>query len=249
MEFSLIPTGLSEFSFYALIVLSCFTSMLTVAVGMGGGTVLLAVMAQLLPVKAIIPVHGVVQLGSNLGRALLLMPHIQRDLLAWFLLGSVLGALLGGQVVVSLPVALLQGVLGIFILFTVWGPAVRSLGSNSRALAVGGFLSTLLTMFVGATGPFVVALLRAFSLKPQTLVATTAVCLVIQHLLKVVVFGVLGFAYSPYLPLIILMLISGFAGTLIGRRILIKVDEVKFQRGLNIILSLLALRLIIVALI
>jgi hypothetical protein len=41
-----------------------------VAFGIGGGAALLAVMASLVPPAALIPVHGVVQVGSNLGRAL-----------------------------------------------------------------------------------------------------------------------------------------------------------------------------------
>lgn len=244
MELALIPETLGTFSFYSLVLLSCFTSMLTAALGIGGGTVLLAVMAQVVPVKAIIPVHGVVQLGSNFGRAAVMLPQLNFALAGWFTLGSVVGALLGGQIVVSLPIAILQAILGGFILFTVWGPAIPGLAANSTSLVAGGALSTLLTMFVGATGPFVLAFLKVFKLPAQALVATSAACLVVQHLLKVLVFGVLGFAFSAYLGLIVLMVASGFIGTLMGRKILVKIDEDKFRRGLNIILSILALRLI-----
>lgn len=244
MELIFIPETLSTASFIGLIAISCFTSMLTAAIGIGGGTVLLAIMAQVLPVKAIVPIHGVVQLGSNLGRAAIMLPQLNISITLWFLLGSVVGAIAGGQLVVSLPVAILQGLLGGFILYSVWGPKIPGLGDDYKSLIAGGFLSTLLTMFIGATGPFVLAVLRTFNFHPQMLVATSAACLVIQHLLKVVVFGFLGFAFAPYLPLVVLMIASGFIGTVIGRRILIKVDPEKFKRGLNIVLTLLALRLL-----
>lgn len=247
MEITLVPDALSLNSFTLLIVLSCFTSMLTAALGIGGGTVLLAVMAQIIPVKAIVPVHGVVQLGSNFGRAAIMSTNLHLPITGWFLLGSIIGALVGGQVVVNLPVAILQGVLGAFILYSVWGPKIGGLGGNAKGLVTGGFLTTLLTMFIGATGPFVIAVLRTFNLSPQVLVATSAACLVIQHLLKVVVFGLLGFVFTAYVPLIVLMVLSGFIGTVLGKRVLIKADPEKFQRGLNIILSLLALRLLLVA--
>lgn len=245
MEFNWIPESLSTFSFAGLIMLSCFTSMLTASVGIGGGTVMLAVMAQIIPIKAIIPIHGVVQLGSNFGRALVMLPQLDKALLGWFLLGSMLGALLGGQVVISLPVTVLKITLGAFILYSVWGPPVPGMNASTPSLAAGGFVSTLLTMFVGATGPFVLAMLRVFPLPPPTLVSTTAACMVIQHLLKVMVFGLLGFAFGPWLPLVILMVVSGFIGTLIGQRILLGLDPEKFRHGLNIVLTLLALRLIL----
>ncbi|MFT5573403.1 MAG: putative membrane protein YfcA [Cryomorphaceae bacterium] len=244
MDISLIPESVGLCSFALLIGLSCLTSMLTASIGIGGGTVLLAVMAQLVPVKAIIPVHGVVQLGSNFGRAAIMAPQLNKPLVLWFALGSIIGAAVGGQIVVSLPIVTLQAMLGAFILFSVWGPKLNSSGGNSASLLGGGFLSTLLTMFVGATGPFVLAILRAFSLPPQTLVATSAACLVIQHMLKVLVFGLLGFAYAPYIWMIGLMVASGFIGTVLGRKVLIKTDPAKFQRALNWVLTLLALRLI-----
>lgn len=221
--------------------------MLTAACGIGGGAVLLAVMAQFMPVSELIPVHGVVQTGSNLGRALVMLPNVRWDLLGWFVAGCLFGALVGGQLVISLPKDLLRFVLGAFILFTLWGPSPKFSRSSRPLLAAGGVLSTMLTMFVGATGPFVVAFLRAFQLPSLGLVATSAVFMVTQHLLKVIVFGMLGFAFSPYLHLIILMIASGFLGTLIGRRMLLKIDEKKFQYGLNIILTLLAMRLILTA--
>jgi len=249
LDFIVLPETLSWGMFIVLIVLSCFTSMLTASLGIGGGTVLLAVMAQVLPVKAIIPVHGVVQLGSNFGRAMVMLPNTRWDLFAWFVIGSILGAVIGGQIVVSLPVDLLRGLLGGFILFSVWGSALlkRSIDSrftNSKSLTIGGLLSTVLTMFVGATGPFVIAILKPFKLAPKILVATNAVCLVVQHLLKIVVFGFLGFVFTPYISLIVLMMISGFVGTIIGRNILLNLNQKAFETGLNIILSLLGLRLL-----
>lgn len=210
--------------------------------------ILLAIVAQVLPVKAVIPVHGVVQLGSNTSRAAVMLKDVDWRYVLWFALGSILGAVVGGQLVISLPLDLLRATLGLFILATIWSPSFTSKLASRKTLFVGGSLSTVLTMFVGATGPFVMMLIRAFDLPKMSLVATSAACLVLQHGLKIAVFGMLGFAFAPYLPLIVLMVASGFIGTLVGRKLLIKIDEPRFQRWLNIILSLLAVRLLLVAL-
>jgi uncharacterized membrane protein YfcA len=182
---ALIPEFLPHYVFYGLILLSCFTSMLSISVGMGGGTIMLAVIAQVLPVPAIIPVHG---------------------------MESVIHGFQSKR----------------------WWAICRRLGLNR-----------VNHVCRRATGPFVLAMLRGFALSPQRLVSTLAACLVIQHVLKVIAFGLLGFSFAPYLPLIVLMIASGFIGTLIGRRRLLKVDEVKFKRGINIVLTILTLRLLI----
>ena len=66
----------------------------------------------------------------------------------------------------------------------------------------------------------------------------------LQHSLKLLMFGVLGFAFLPYAFLLSMMLISGMIGTSIGRHLLRRIDEDLFRRILNVILGLLALRLI-----
>lgn len=247
LDFIIVPESLHWSSFYGLIIISCLTSMLTASIGIGGGMLMLAIIAQLMPVKAIIPIHAVVQVGSNAGRAMMMLKDVCWQYFFWFALGSLLGALIGGQLLINLPIGLLQLCLGLFILFTVWGPSFVSKIANNKTLLLGGAISTFLTMFVGATGPLVVAIIRAFKLPRFKLVATSAACLVLQHALKILAFGVLGFNFSPYLVLVILMIFSGFIGTLIGKRMLVKVDEQRFQSYLNIILTILALRLLVAA--
>jgi len=240
----LLPESLSVLDAAILVFTSFFTSLLTAAAGIGGGVTLLAVMAQIVPAVAIVPIHGVVQLGSNIGRASLMRGDINWKLLLYFLGGSLIGALVGGQVVVSLPVAYLQLILAVFILYATWGPKPGAAVSSEKGVAVGGAISTLLTMFVGATGPFVAAILKPLGLGRMGQVATMSACMVVQHCLKVLVFGLLGFSFSAYLPLVGLMIVIGFLGTIVGRRLLKKVSEDSFKLGLNIILTLLAVRLL-----
>lgn len=246
-EFLLIPTALNLSEFSILVVLSLFTSMLTASLGIGGGVLLLAIMAQFLPVKALVPVHGVVQLGSNTGRAILMAQQVATNQLTWFVSGSLLGAIIGGNLVVSLPTHLMQLILGGYILYSTWRPKPKTNNVSLPRLGITGLLSTFLTMFVAATGPFVMASLRSLSAAPQGLVATHAACMVVQHLLKVIVFGFLGFVFSDYFGLILAMIATGFIGTIIGRKILLKADAEKFKNALNLILTLLAIKLIYTA--
>jgi uncharacterized membrane protein YfcA len=226
-------------------VLAGFTSALTAMAGIGGGVVMLAAMASLLPPAAIIPVHAVVQVGSNIGRALVLRHWIDRTRLLPFLLGSLVGVTLGGSVAVSLPGDALRLVLGLFILQTVWLPIAAMAAIEGRGLALGGAVASFLTMLVGATGPYVLALLKPLGLERQGLVATHAAAMTAQHGLKIIAFGLLGFAFAPWLPLIAAMVAAGFVGTLVGRHFLGRLSERQFGQLIKVVLSVVALVLVL----
>jgi uncharacterized membrane protein YfcA len=217
---------------------------MSAAIGLGGGVMLIAVIAQFLPAVAVIPVHGVVQLGSNSGRALLMRKFIDVKACVYFILGSTIGAFVGGQIVFGLSADYLKVIIALFILFSVWNPKVSIRLSTLPIVVTGGLISTILTMFVGATGPFVAALLKPHNYSKERQVATMAACMVIQHLLKVLVFISLGFVFADYLILMIAMVAFGFVGTYVGRTILFSVNNQQFKIALNILLVVLSVRLL-----
>jgi uncharacterized membrane protein YfcA len=75
-------------------------------------------------------------------------------------------------------------------------------------------------------------------------VGTHASLMTMQHLLKTAAFGMFGFAFSHWAGFVALLIAFGFLGTLAGRAILMRIDEARFKRILNVILSVLAARLI-----
>ncbi len=227
-----------------LIITSTLTSMLTAAMGIGGGVLLLAVMATIVPPVALIPVHGLVQLGSNGNRALLTREHIDWSLLRLFLGGAVIGAVIAYFVVVQLPVEVIQLSVAGFILFLVWGPKLGKKEMPPGGLVLAGAGTTLVTMFVGATGPLVAAFVHRLGYEKYRTVATFAACMTVQHLLKMLVFGLIGFAFTDWLVLIMLMIVGGVAGTWVGLHILKKVPAERFQLIFRLLVTALALRLI-----
>jgi uncharacterized membrane protein YfcA len=225
----------------ALLSVSFASSFITVAFGIGGGAVMLAVLAILLPASAIIPVHGVVQLGSNVGRAALMRAHLHLPLVAPFAAGAVVGVVLGGTFVVQLSAAAIQMGVGLFIL---WSILAKPPAFMRHSAAVAGGFSSFLTMFFGGTGPFVAAFVKTQGLDRMGFVATHATLMTLQHLLKTVTFGVLGFAFAQWVGLIGLLILFGFLGTVAGRQVLARINEKSFKIVLHAILAVLALRLI-----
>lgn len=239
-----LPAGMSTGVAILLNIAAFVTAAMTAAIGIGGGVALLAIMSQLMPVSVLIPVHGVVQVGSNFSRALLLTRHAQWRLLAYIIAGCAVGAAIGGKVFVSLPDTAILAAIAVFILWSTWGRLPPLRGSGRGLLFVGGAVASVLTMFVGASGPFVIAMLRRYDLNKTQLIATQASAMVIQHLLKVIVFGLLGFAFEEWLPLMLAMVVSAMLGTVAGTRLLHRLPEHAFRLGLKIVLTVVAVELL-----
>ncbi|MBO9473871.1 sulfite exporter TauE/SafE family protein [Shimia sp. R10_1] len=236
-----LPPELAQSAAIILLATSFLGSFITAAFGIGGGVAFLAACALLLPPAAIIPVHGVVQLGSNAIRAIMFLRHLIWTALPAFVVGSLIGVAIGGSVVVSLPGWLVQSVVGVFILWVVFAKPPKWL---SRWPLVTGLMSSFLTMFFGATGPFVAGYVKTLQLDRHTHVATQAALMTVQHGLKVAIFGLLGFAFADWAVLMAGLIACGALGTWIGKQVLGRMSDHGFHRILNIILVLLALRLI-----
>jgi uncharacterized membrane protein YfcA len=241
---ALLPHGVSPFIALLLVAVSFLTSALSAAFGIGGGMAMLGALAGTAPPALIVGVHGLVQLGSNTGRALLQRVHVVWPLVWRFLAGSIAGVALGAALFQALPTRLLLLTLGLFILAMTWLPKPRIPGLERAGLVAGGAISTFLTMFIGATGSFVQALLLPMALTRQQLIATDAMCMTIQHALKTVAFVTMGVALLPWLPLIGAMVAAGFAGTVLGSRLLDRLSEASFRAVLRVVLTLIGLDLL-----
>ena len=240
-----LPEGLTPWVAALLIVASSFTSALTAAFGVGGGIAMLALMGLFVPVASLIPVHGAVQLGSNTGRAWHQRMFVRLDVAKPFIAGSVVGAIFGVFLVIQLPDALLKVVLGAFILVLTWAkiPGIERL--SKAGLAVASVVLALLTMVVGVTGPLVAVLFARFLQNDRkALIATSAVAMTTQHLLKIIVFGLAGFAFWDWVPLVAAMILSGFVGTVYGTALLERMPEETFRKWFRIGITILALDLL-----
>jgi uncharacterized membrane protein YfcA len=238
---ALMPPDLAPGVVALLLGMSFAGSLITVAFGIGGGALLLAVMAVTMPPLTLIPVHGVVQVGSNLGRAVMMVKHTVWRALPWFTLGSLIGVVIGGNIAMNIPPWVVQVGVGSFIVFSVLAKPPRGL---SRWPILTGGISSFLTMFFGATGVFVANFTKSLGLSRYPHVATHATLMSVQHLLKSVTFAFLGFAFAPWWPFITAMIIAGLLGTWAGSFVLTRMTDQRFHRALDIVLLLIAAKLI-----
>lgn len=231
------PDGVSPLAASLVVFASFFTAALTAALGLGGGLALLAVMSILFPPAAVIPVHGAAQLGANFSRFTFQRRHVVWPIVGWFALGGIIGSAIGGRIFVSLPEAALRIAVGGFVLFTVWGPKPKAFAPGSKTFFLTGVVAAFLTMFFGATGPIVATMLSTAKLDRHKTVATHAGSMVVQHALKTITFGFLGFAFAQWTLLISAILAAGFFGSWFGTHLLRIMPEARFRTGFRAVLT------------
>lgn len=240
-----LPDGIAPAAAVLLVLLAGFTSFISAAAGSGGGTLLIAVMALVMPVQAIIPVHGLVQVGSNTSRSLMMWRHIHWPTLLYFVPGALLGTIAAAYFLVVLPAAVLQLSIAFFVLYLCWGPKLPSTVLNNTGTLVAAGLTTFIGYFVGASGPLVAVFIKQkFAGDRATTVGTFATTMVVQHGPKALVFGITGFVFKEWWLLVLLMIAAGAVGTKLGLLRLFKLSEQRFSLYFNMVLTLIAVRLL-----
>lgn len=240
---ALLLPGLDVWTAIALIVLSFLTSAITAAFSLGGGMLLLSVMVMVLPAAVIVPVHGLVQLGSNAGRAAVQRRHVNWKVAVPMIVGAIPGAYVGGQFVSILPGTAFALVIGLFVLATTWIKLPKQDVDGPLVLGIVGAAIGTVGMLVSATGPLT-ALFVSRNPDRRVVVATHAMIMTAQHLSKIAVFVMLGFAIGPWLVLVAAMVVSGLVGTVVGSRLLERLPEEVFRLGLKLLLTVIALDLL-----
>jgi len=233
--------------FFGLCGASMVTAFLGVSTGAAGGLLLLAIMTTVLPPAVLIPIHTVVQLGSGIARTIFMWRHVMVATVPPFLIGAIIGAATGAHVFIALPLSVLQGILGAFIIAVTWLPKMGRVGGERARYAVLGFGTSFLGMFVSATGTLLAPLVASHSPNRHAQVATFGALMTISHITKLVAFGFLGFAVARYMPLMAGMVATGALGNWIGERALDRFSEGNFRWVFRSILTVLGLRLIWVA--
>ncbi len=241
-----IPDGLTLTDTVFLFAASFLGSLITAALGVGGGAFLITVMAGILPPLALVPVHGVVQLGSNASRAYLSRQYLDRQRLFWFVTGAVIAVVGGVWLVGRLDTQLIPLFIALFVLWITWLPMpMIGLGRTRVGLAIGGLITTLASFLVGASGPLVSAWLSKDAHNKWHYTALFSTAMSIQHLLKIIVFGAIGFAFSAWAPIMAGMIVLGYLGTTVGLKLLGKLPEARFRWLYRWFLTLLATRLLV----
>ena len=104
-------------------------------------------------------------------------------------------------------------------------------------------------MIVGAVGPLIAPFFLGIGLERQAVIGTKAICQMAGHLVKIALFGIVGFAFWRYLGFYAMAIPLVFLGTWVGSQILDRVNETVFTWLFKSALTAIAIVLIVGAII
>lgn len=226
------------------------TATLSGIFGMAGGMILMGFLTAAYSVGAAMMLHGVTQAVSNGYRAVINRKDIVWPIVATNMAGGV-AALVIFLLVSFVPdkatVFLVLGAIP-FVAFSI--PKSWGLDVTKPAVAIGGgFVVTALTLTAGVAGPILDIFFVQSPLTRHQIVATKAVTQTLQHLTKLLYFGVLAAHLLPDadIPWWVYVMVAPLAmlGTTFGKMLLDRMNDGQFKNWSRYILYVLGTVLIV----
>ena len=241
-----------------LICAAFITSSISAILGMGGGIILLGIMAIMIhDGYMVIALHGVIQLVSNTTRTYVFRKNLDKKIIQQFGFGAFIGVILSAFIIILLvkyfdvesadkiEVEMLKPIIGVFIIwFLFFKKSVRKLRSFSF-IPVGG-ISGISSIFIGATGPLIAPFFLNHELTKEKIIANKAACQAITHISKIPLFiYFFNVSYLEEYKILLPLIIAVFLGTHLGKKILGYIPEKLFIQLFKFALFIIALKLII----
>ena len=242
-----------------LIISAFITSAISAVIGMGGGIILLGIMAIIIPEGyMVIAIHGIIQLFSNTTRTYIFREYLKKDIIIEFTRGAIIGLSISALIIVliihffnvesanQIKVEILKPLIGFFILWYLFLKKSKKITHRRSFTPIGG-VSGISTVFIGATGPLIAPFFLDGQLTKNNIIANKAACQMITHLGKIPLF-IFFFnvdyinEYQTLLPLIAAV----FIGTNLGKKVLQFIPEHIFTILFKIALTIIAIRLILI---
>ena len=243
---------------FILIAAAFITSSISAVLGMGGGIILLGIMAIIIPEGyMVIALHGVIQLISNTTRTYVFKNHIKKELVKDFLIGAIFGVIASIIIILILiqlfnvssasdiKVDMLKPLIGIFI---IWYLCIKKSKkeSKSKSFKVVGGIAGISSIFVGAVGPLIAPFFLNNNLNKENIIANKAACQMITHLSKIPLFiYFFNVNYIEEYNILLPLTAAVFIGTNFGKKILSFIPELLFKKLFKITLFIIAIRLIL----
>lgn len=172
------------FLWIILALVALLASTLAGVTGFGGAAVLLPALVAIFGIREAVPILTVAQLIGNASRVWFNRRELNWRVVAWFALGALPLALLGGYLFAKAPLAPLTRLLGVFLLLVVvWRharpkPASFPVASFAGIGAGASFLSALL----GSVGPIMAPFFLGYGLVKSAYIGTEALSTVVMRI-------------------------------------------------------------------
>ena len=222
-----------------LMLAALFAATLAAVTGFGGAAVLLPVLVAVFGMRDAVPILTVAQLIGNGSRVWFNRGELRWRVVAWFALGGVPAALIGGYLFAEAPLGGLTRLLGAFLLMVVvWRHVKPQLSATfpTPVFAGIGAGASFISALLGSVGPIMAPFFLAYGLVKGAYIGTEALSTVVMHVCKLIAYREkavltaqdcwIGLALGPVMVL----------GSYLGKRILDRVPERVFVSVIEAVL-------------
>ena len=217
-------------------------------VGFGSSTIFLPYALFFYDFKTALVLVAIFHIFGNLGRIGFFREGINKKLIVWFGLPSVILTLIGAFLVNYISPALLKFILGIFLLLFSLVSFIKpnlTFPASTKTALWGGGLSGFLAGLIGTGGVLRGAFLTAFNLPKTIYIATAAAIALAVDLTRLPVYFASGFLDKKFYLFIPILFLTAIFGTYVGRKIVNKIPQKLFRRMVLLAIALVSLKFIL----
>ena len=218
----------------ALIAVAAFAASTVAAIaGFGGSAILLPLLVPAFGARDAVLIMTIVQLVGNASRVVVNRHELVLPVVAWFSIGAVPFAILGGLAFAAAPMSVLTRLLGVLLIgMVVWRQLpISVLGGRQlplRSFAIVGAASSFISALVGTIGPLMVPFFLAYGLTRGAYIGTEAASTVVIQVVKAATYT--GAAAMTVTALVTGIVLSPLMilGSVVGKRVLHGVSDRAF---------------------
>ncbi len=201
--------------------------------GFGSSVFFVPLAAMFMEFREVLGLTAIFHVASNLSKIALFRKGIDKRLILLLGIPAIIAVIIGAYITRFLDSERLELALGVLLvamsLFFLLRPAVKVTPTAPNA-ALGGLLSGGVAGVLGTGGAIRGLTLTAFSLSKDAFVATSAFIDLGVDFSRSIVYASSGYLTGQTLALIPFLVVIGFLGTYLGKKILNRISQERFKK-------------------
>jgi uncharacterized membrane protein YfcA len=212
--------------------------------GFGSSVFFVPIAALFMDIHEVLGLTALFHVASNLSKIALFRTGIDKRILFELGIPAVIAVIIGAYLSKFLETDRMELLLGVVLIVLsvvmLLRPTLRLLPSRSNAI-IGGLVSGGLAGLLGTGGAIRGLTLTAFSMSKHIFVATSAMIDLGIDASRSIVYATNGYVHTGTVKLVPFLIIIGFSGTYVGRMILQRVEQHRFEKIVLLLVLLVGL--------
>lgn len=232
---------------YSFLIIAFLSGIFGTILGFGTSTLLLPLSLLFFEFKTALVLVALFHFFSNIGRISFFRKSLDKKLVIYFGIPSIILTFIGAKLVNYLPSEILIFILGIFLftfsIVSMWKPKIKFNPSNKNAV-VGGGLSGFFAGILGTGGAIRSFFLTSFKLKKNVYLATAALIALLIDIVRIPVYFYNRLLQPIYYYLILPLFFIAIISSYVGKKVVDKTPEKDYLKFVYFSIGLISLKFI-----